>query len=284
MSLGDVVPATKMANAKELDEAHDALARAEYELRVAREDITELKAKLAVAEQQLHAPFAASESGAIASETANGGEAHVEELGDDKAIDYEVRRLNAMISKYLLSRRYALSSISFSEEAGDIHDDAASGITLLSLLRSFSVKGHGGSGNDEAEERSADEQSVSVQLVLEKEEKKKLELQVRTLQKEIEITKNAWKTEARDLKKEVKRLSSAVAVAASAPAPVDLSSPTDSSSAQQRALSPVNRRDSTGGGATSPLPLSSSSLPSDRVRAEYDRRFALPTYTFCNNF
>jgi hypothetical protein len=266
-----------MANAKELDEAHDALARAEYELRVAREDITELKAKLAVAEQQLHAPFAASESGAIASETANGGEAHVEELGDDKAIDYEVRRLNAMISKYLLSRRYALSSISFSEEAGDIHDDAASGITLLSLLRSFSVKGHGGSGNDEAEERSADEQSVSVQLVLEKEEKKKLELQVRTLQKEIEITKNAWKTEARDLKKEVKRLSSAVAVAASAPAPVDLSSPTDSSSAQQRALSPVNRRDSSGGGATSPLPLSSSSLPSDRVRAEYDRRFALPT-------
>jgi hypothetical protein len=269
MSLGDVVPAKKMANAKELDEAHDALARVEYELRVAREDVAEMKTKLALAEQQLQAPFAAGETEASSS-AANGGENRVEELGDDKAMDYEVRKLNAMVSKYLLSRRYALSSISFSEEAGDINEDMASGITLLSLLRSFSVKGQGGEGGGDTEERSSDEQSVSVQLVLEKEEKKRLELQVRTLQKEIEISKNAWKTETRDLKKEVKRLSSAVAAAASASPPVDLSSPADASSAQQRALSPVNRRDGSGGGATSPLPLSSS-LPSERVRAEYDR-------------
>ena len=59
MSLGEVVPAKKMANAKELEEAHDALARVEYELRVAREDVAETKAKLALAEKQLQAPLAA---------------------------------------------------------------------------------------------------------------------------------------------------------------------------------------------------------------------------------
>jgi len=267
MSLGEVVPAKKMANAKELEEAHDALARVEYELRVAREDVAETKAKLALAEKQLQAPLAAG-APEVDSSVATGGAAHVEELCDDKAMEYEVRKLNAMVSKYLLARRYALTSITFSEEAGDSNADSTSGITLLSLLRSFSVKGsrQGAGGADDAEERSADEQSVSVQLVLEKEEKKRLELQVRTLQKEIEITKNAWKTETRDLKKEVKRLSSAVAAAASASAPFDAQvlSPTDHSSAQQRALSPVARRDGAGGGATSPLQLPAS-LPSDRV-------------------
>ena len=268
MSLGDVVPAKKMANAKELEEAHDALARVEYELRVAREDIAETKAKLAQAEQQLQSPLAAGASD-TSSVAAASGDARVEELGDEKAMNAEVRKLNAMVSKYLLARRYALSSITFSEEAGDINDDAASGMTLLSLLRSFSVKGQ---GEEDTEERSSDEQSISVQLLFEKEEKKRLELQVRTLQKEIEITKNAWKTETRDLKKEVKRLSSAAAAAASASPPVDsqLSSPTDHSSAQQRALSPVNRRDGAGEGAASPPPHSAF-LPSDRVRAEYDR-------------
>jgi hypothetical protein len=273
MSLGDVVPAKKMANAKELEEAQDALARVEYELRVAREDIAESKAKLALAEKQLQSPLAAS-SPEVDSSVAAGGAAHVEELCDDKAMEYEVRKLNAIVSKYLLARRYALTSITFSEEAGDNNEDSAAGITLLSLLRSFCVKGNreGEGGADDAEERSVDEQSVTVQLVLEKEEKKRLELQVRTLQKEIEITKNAWKTETRDLKKEVKRLSSAVAAAASASAPADtqVSSPTDHSSAQQRALSPVARRDGAGGGATSPL-QSVASLAPDRVRVEYDR-------------
>jgi hypothetical protein len=271
MSLGDVVPAKNLANAKELEEAHDALARVEYELRVAREDIADMKAKLSLAEQQLVAPLVAGATESISSET-NGGEPHVEELGDGKAMDYEVRKLNAMVSKYLLARRYALSSITFSEEAGDINDDAASGITLLSLLRSFSVKGHGGGGAEGAEERNSDEQSVSVQLVLEKEERKKLEMQLRTLQKEIEITKNGWKTETRDLKKEVKRLSSAVAAAASASAPVEAHLPTstDHTSAQQRALSPVNRRENADGGATSPVPHAAS-VSSDRLRAEYDR-------------
>jgi hypothetical protein len=271
MSLGDVVPAKKMANAKELEEAHDALARVEYELRVAREDLAETKGKLAQAEHQLQAPLAAGVLDAT-SITAVDGENRTEELGDEKAMNAEVRKLNAMVSKYLLARRYALSSITFSEEAGDINDDAAAGMTLLSLLRSFSVKGQGVSGTDDAEERSSDEQSISVQLVFEREEKKRLELQVRTLQKEIEITKNAWKTETRDLKKEVKRLSSAVAAATSASMPVDsqMSPPTDISSVQQRALSPVNRRDGPGEGATSPLPQSTS-LSSDRVRAEYDR-------------
>jgi hypothetical protein len=263
MSLGDVVPAKKMANAKELEEAQDALARAEYELRVAREDIAEIKAKLAIAEQQLQAPLAAG-APEVASSAAIGGDARVEELGDDKAMDHEVRKLNAVVSKYLLSRRYALSSISFSEEAGDINDDAAAGLTLLGLFRSFSVKKVGEANADDSQERSSEEQSVSVQLVLEKEEKKRLELQVRTLQKEIEITKNAWKTETRDLKKEVKRLTSEVATAVAPADSLASHSPADLLGAQQRALSPVQPRDS-----ASPVPQPAAS--SDRVRLEYDR-------------
>ena len=130
---------------EKLKEKDDKVSLLEYELRRAREDITNLRVQLTNIVKKPQLPtYSSSSSLSLTSspseERGEGDELMLQRFQRERIREHEVKILNYLIKNYLVLNKYSLSAITFSEEvwagagAGAGVRPSREGVTLVKLV------------------------------------------------------------------------------------------------------------------------------------------------------
>jgi predicted nuclease with TOPRIM domain len=101
---------------EKLKEKDDKVSLLEYELRRAREDITNLRTQLTNIVKKPPLPTHSSSSSLTMTPEREGDELMLQRFQRERIREHEAKILNYLIKNYLVQHKYSLTAITFSEE------------------------------------------------------------------------------------------------------------------------------------------------------------------------